>query len=190
MRSMRWCAGVLLAATAAMAQMAPPPAGGPPRAPKSPAVVEKATIGGKTLTIAYSSPRVRGREGKIFGKDGLIGHEKNYPVWRAGANQATMLTVDADVKIGEVRVPKGSYTLFVDVADPAQWVLILNKKTGEWGLDYASAEDLGRAPMKTEAAPSLVEELKFTLTDLGGGKGELRLSWEKMTASVPVEVLP
>ena len=56
------------------------------RPPKSPPATESATIGGKTITITYSSPSVNGREGKIFTKDGLISKDPHYPVWRAGAN--------------------------------------------------------------------------------------------------------
>ena len=179
------CTVVLIAASTLFAQSAPPQQG-PPPPPKSPTVKEAGIIGGAAITIDYCSPRVRGREGKIFTKDGLISHNPHYPVWRAGANDATKLTVDADVKIGDLLVPKGVYTLFVDISDPAKWVLVVSKKTGEWGLAYDAASDLGRVPMKTSATPALVEELKYTLADLGGGKGTLTLAWENVTATVPV----
>ncbi len=42
-------------------------------AQQSPGATETVTIGGNAITITYSSPRVRGREGKLFGKDGRIG---------------------------------------------------------------------------------------------------------------------
>ena len=58
-------------------------------AAQSPTATESATIGGKTISISYSSPRVNGRVGKLFGKDGRIGQDPSYPVWRAGANAAT-----------------------------------------------------------------------------------------------------
>jgi hypothetical protein len=162
-----------------------PHAGGPP---KSPAVKEVVSLDGQTITIAYNSPRVHGREGKIFTKDGLISHDPHYPVWRAGANEATTLITAADLKIGALLVPKGTYTLFVDISDPAEWVLIVSKKTGEWGLAYDSTDDLGRVPLKTTAPPALVEELKYTIADLGDGKGTLTLAWENVTASVAVEI--
>jgi len=50
------CTGLLFAATTLLAQMAPPK---PP--PKSPPATCTATIGGKTITITYNSPRVNGR---------------------------------------------------------------------------------------------------------------------------------
>ncbi len=122
------CTGLLFAATTLLAQEKAPP--------KSPPATASATIGGKTITITYSSPRVNGREGKIFTKDGLISHDPHYPVWRAGANAATTLKTDGDLTIGDLSVPAGTYTLFVDISDPANWVLIVSKATGEWGLAY------------------------------------------------------
>ena len=95
-----------------------------PGPPKSPPATESVTIAGKAITITYSSPGVKGRAGQLFGKDGLIGHDHTYPVWRAGANAATSFHTDADLDIGGLAVPKGDYTLFVMVKDPEKWQLI------------------------------------------------------------------
>jgi len=185
------CTGLLLAATTLFAQTGPPPGmqhhGPPPGPPKSPPATASVTVGGKTITIAYSSPRVNGREGKIFTKDGLISHDPHYPVWRAGANMATSLETSASLMIGDLQVPAGKYTLFVDISDPAQWVLIVSKATGEWGLGYDAAQDLGRVKMTMAKPPALVEDLNYTLTD-NNGKGTLTLAWEDMSASVPFQV--
>ena len=155
-----------------------------PGQPASPSETATATIAGHTLTIKYSSPRVRGREGKIFGKDGLISHDAHYPVWRAGANAATTLTTDTDLKIGDLNVPKGTYTLFVDIANPNQWELIVNKKTGEWGLGYDASQDLGRVKMKMTHPTSMVENLTWTISALSGPTGQITLEWENHSASV------
>ncbi len=154
--------------------------------PASPPETVAAKIGGTAVTIAYSSPAVKGRQGHIFTKDGLISHNPHYPVWRAGANAATTLMTDGDLQIGNLTVPKGKYTLFVDISDPDQWVLIVNKKTGEWGLAYDASSDLGKVKMQMSTPPSTVENLKYTIDDLGGGKGKITLAWENHAASVPV----
>ena len=174
------CTCLLFAATALLAQQKAPP--------KSPPATASATIGGKAITITYSSPRVNGREGKIYTKDGLISHDPHYPVWRAGANAATTLKTDADLTIGNLSVPAGTYTVFVDISDPANWVLIVNKQTGEWGLSYDASQDLGKTAMTMAAPPSTVEDLVYTITDNGGGKGTLTLAWENVSASVPIQV--
>jgi len=150
----------------------------------SPPAKATATIDGKAISITYSSPRVRGREGKIFSQGGLISHDPHYPVWRAGANSATTLHTDADLKIGDLSVPKGDYTLFVDLSNPDQWQLIVNKQTGEWGLKYDGSRDLGKTPMHMSKPSAMVEDLRWTITDEGHGKGRITLSWEDHSASV------
>ena len=154
--------------------------------PASPPDKVGATIGGSSITISYSSPAVKGRAGHIFTKDGLISHNPHYPVWRAGANAATTLNTSGDILIGDVAVPKGTYTLFVDITDPDNWVLLINKKTGEWGLAYDASQGLGKVKMQMSAPPSMVENLKYTLTDDASGKGTLTLAWENHSASVPI----
>ena len=167
---------------------APAPGRGPAGPPPSPAATESKTIAGKTITITYSSPGVKGREGKIFTKDGLIGKDRTYPAWRAGANSATKFHTDADLQIGDLAVPKGDYTLFVDIADPDNWVFIVNKQVGQWGLTYDKAQDLGRTKMTMSKPPALVENLKYTLTEKGGNNAILELAWENHVATVPITV--
>jgi Protein of unknown function (DUF2911) len=146
------------------------------------------TIAGKTIRIDYSSPAVNGRVGKLFGKDGTIGGDDHYPVWRAGANAATALHTDADLDLGGLTVPKGDYTLFVNLANLNAWELIVNKQTGQTGLEYDAKQDLGRVKMAMSKPPALVEQLKYTLTSTGGNKGKLELAWENQVASVPFTV--
>ncbi len=155
---------------------------------QSPPAVAEATIGGNVIRIRYSAPSVRGRQGKIFGSDGLVSRDATYPVWRAGANAATSFQTDADLDVGGLAVPKGSYTLFVSVKNPDAWELIVNKQTGQWGLDYSAAQDLGRMKMTMAKPAAPIERLKYVLTDNGNGKGELRLEWEDRIASVPITV--
>jgi hypothetical protein len=178
MKHLLVCTGLLIVAATLSAQQQGPP--------KSPPATASATIGGKAITITYSSPGVKGREGHLFGKDGQIGKDPTYPVWRAGANNATKLHTDGEIKIGGVAVPTGDYTLYVDISDPDGWVLVVNKQTGQWGTKYDKTMDLGRAKMTMSAPPALVENLKYTLTDNGGGKGSLTLAWENKSASVSI----
>ena len=154
--------------------------------PTSPPEVASGKIGGATITIKYSAPSVHGR--KIFGEGGLVMHDPTAPIWRAGANSATAFHTDADLDIGGLSVPKGDYTLFVDVKDPDAWMLIVNKQTGEWGLKYSAAQDLGRVKMEMSRPPALVERLEYTIHDSGGNKGWLQLAWEHHVARVPITV--
>lgn len=147
------------------------------QAPASPATSTAVTIGGKAITIRYSAPSVRGRQ--IFGPGGLLSQDPTYPVWRAGANDATTLRTDAVLDLGGVTIPRGTYSLFVLVQDPNAWELIVNRQTGQSGLDYDMRQDLARVKMTMSRPASLVERLRYTLTDRGAGTGELRLEWEQ-----------
>jgi hypothetical protein len=187
MKRLLVCASLFVAVAALSAQPALPP--GPPKAPpKSPPATASVTIAGKTISIKYNSPGVKGRAGHIFTKDGLISHDKGYPVWRAGANAATLLENDGGITASRLEVPAGKYTLFVDISDPDAWVLIINKQTGQSGLAYDKTQDLGRVKMTMSKPPELVENLTYTLTGEGGKKGKLTLAWENHSASVPIVV--
>jgi hypothetical protein len=152
----------------------------------SPAETATTTIDGVKLTLNYCSPRVNGRTGKLFGTDGRISKDPHYPVWRGGANAATTLITDGDIKIGTVLVPKGTHTLFIDISDPENWKLIISNDTGEWGLSYNKSKDLGSTPMRMSAPPSMVENLLYTFRQTQSGRNILSLSWENHTASVVI----
>src|SRR6476646_11643119 len=153
---------------------------------QSPPATATVTVAGKNLSVRYSAPSVRGR--KIFGDGGLLSRDPTYPAWRAGANSATTFHTDADLDVGGLHVPKGTYTLYAWVQDPASWQLIVSKQTGQWGLSYAASQDLGRVKMTMAKPPALVEKLNYALTDQGSNKVELKLSWEQHVATVPITV--
>ena len=154
--------------------------------PQSPAAETSVTIAGKAITIKYSAPSLRGR--KMFGADGRISKDPTWPVWRAGADSATALHTDADLAIGGLNVPKGDYTLFTLVNPSMPWLLIVNKQTGQWGLDYSDKQDLGRVPMTMTKPSAPIETFKITLSSAGGNKGKLQMEWEDVIASVPFTV--
>ena len=150
----------------------------------SPPETATGKIGGAMLVIKYCAPSVLGR--KIFGEGGRVMQDPTAPIWRAGANSATAFHTDADLNIGGLAVPKGDYTLYVNVKDPDAWELVINKQTGQWGTEYDASKDLGRVKMEMKKPPALIEMLKYTITSTGGNKGTIQLAWENHIASVSV----
>ena len=67
-------------------------------------------------------------------------------------------------------------------------MLIVNKQTGQSGLAYDKTQDLGRVKMTMTKPSALVENLKYTITDLGGTTGKITLEWENHSASVLIAV--
>src|ERR1700687_1720609 len=134
--------------------------------------------GGKTIKTDYSSPRMKGR--KIYG--GLVPFGE---VWRTGANDATTFVASAAVVVGGKTVSAGSYTIFT-VPGADKWTLIINKKTGEWGIPYKyESDELARVDMKVAKLPAPAEN--FTIAyDKSGGACPLQIDWEATSASVDV----
>ncbi len=144
----------------------------PPLSPKGSADY---TLNGKKIAVVYSRPSTRGR--KIMG--GLVPWDK---VWRTGANEATSFATEADLVIGGVPVPKGSYTLFT-VPSQSGWQLIINKQTGQWGTDYDEKQDLARIGMKVETLSQPLEQFTISFRPAKDG-GIMMLEWETTRASV------
>jgi hypothetical protein len=166
---------VVVAATACVAQMGEDKS----KRPSPPASASCDLGGGKTITTDYSSPRLNGR--KMIGE-----HEPYGKVWRAGANEATTFVTTGDVMVGDKAVPAGSYTLFV-IPNPDKWTLIINKKTGEWGIPYKyEADELGRTDMKLSKLPSPVEDFTIAYDKTGSGC-TMRMEWDTTRASVDIE---
>jgi hypothetical protein len=145
----------------------------------SPAESASCDLGGsKTIKTAYSSPRLKGR--KMIGD-----HEPYGKVWRAGANEATTFVTSADVNVGGTAVPAGSYTLFV-VPNVDKWTLIINKKTGEWGIPYKyESDELARVDMKLSQPPSKVEDFTIAYDKTATGC-TMRMEWDMTRASVDI----
>ncbi len=134
--------------------------------------------GGKTIKTDYSSPRLKGRK--------MVGGQDPYgKVWRNGANSATTFVTSADVVVGGKMVPAGSYTLFVlPTAD--KWTLIINKKTGEWGIPYKyESDELARIDMKMSAPASAVENFTIAYDKTATGC-TLREEWDTTRATVDI----
>lgn len=132
---------------------------------------------GANLTIKYSSPSVKGR--KVWG--GLVPYDK---VWRAGANEATVLETDKDITIEGKTVPKGKYSVYA-IPGEKEWSVILNSQTGQWGINRDGsttrdpAKDVVVAKVKPVKSASMNEALKYVVTDKG-----FALQWENV--EVPV----
>jgi hypothetical protein len=148
------------------------------RRPSPPASAACDLGGGRTIQTKYSSPRTKDR--KIYGNLVPFGS-----IWRAGANEVTTFVTSSDVVLGGKTVPAGSYTIFtIPAAD--RWTLIINKKTGEWGIHYKyESDELARVDMNVSKLPALVENFTIAYDNSGSGC-TLRMDWETTRASVDI----
>jgi len=146
--------------------------------PSPPASATCKFADGKSIKVDYSSPRAKGR--KIYG--GLVPYGE---VWRTGANDATSFVTDADLTIGGKDVPAGKYTMFT-VPNADNWKLIINKKTGEWGIPYKyESDELTRADMSVSKTAAPVENFTISFHEMGTGC-HMYLDWENTRATIEI----
>ena len=162
----------------ALAGIAAAPVPSPGQVNSPPAKAACKFADGRTISVGYSSPRMRGR--KIFG--GLVPFDE---VWRTGADNATSFVTNTDLVVGEKAVPKGGYTLFT-LPGQDKWTLIISKQTGEFGIPYPGAQfDFARLAMKVSKLPSPQEN--FTISfDQAGSRCTMKLEWETTRASIDI----
>jgi hypothetical protein len=142
----------------------------------SPHETTELTVNGKKITVTYGRPSMKKR--KIMGELVPFGQ-----VWRTGADEATVLKTDADLTIGKLAVPKGSYAIFT-LPTQSGWKLIVNKVADQFGaFNYDEKQDLGRVDMKVGKTSAPVEQFTITLAKSGNG-GVMKLEWENTSASV------
>ena len=130
------------------------------------------------ITLDYGQPHARGRE--IFG--GLVPHGE---IWRLGANLATHLILDLNVRLGGLEIPRGSYTLYlIPREDGAE--LIVSRQLRQWGTEFDPAMEIGRVELERRELPETVQSLTLTLepslAEPGGElpTGSFRIAWGRV----------
>ena len=147
---------------------------------QSPAATATGKINGATISIKYSSPSVKGR--KIWGD--LVPYDK---VWRAGANEATILETDKDITVEGKPLPKGKYSLYA-IPGEKEWSIILNSATGQWGIKRTgettrdAAKDVAVVKVKPVKSTGMNEALTYVVTEKG-----IALRWENLEVPVGVK---
>ena len=179
-------AATLVTSTPAMAQAAKKK-----RQPISPHETITATIDGDEIKLAYGRPytikpgttEVR----KIWG--GLVPYGK---VWRTGADEATLLTTAMPIEISGQSLPAGTYSLFSAPYEDGTAKLVINKKTGQWGIPYNEEKEkdneLARVNLRKTDLDKPVDQFTMAIEPQAGGRGELRMMWEKTQYSVSFTV--
>ncbi|MCJ8165506.1 DUF2911 domain-containing protein [Pontibacter sp. E15-1] len=139
----------------------------------SPPAEAKGKVGDATVTVNYSSPAVRERT--IWGD--LVPYGK---VWRAGANEATTVTLDKDVMVEGKALPAGTYS-FYTIPGEGEWTVIFNKTAKQWGTEYDEAQDALRVMATPHKSDEMHERLAYEVTD-----GGLVLRWEHMELPIAI----
>jgi Protein of unknown function (DUF2911) len=134
---------------------------------------------GRPYTLKAGTSEAR----KIWG--GLVPYGK---VWRTGADEATLLTTAKPIKIGGNSLAPGTYSLFTIPNEDGTAKLVINKKTGQWGIPYDEAKEkdneLARVDLRKTDLDKPVDQFTMAIESQPGGGGELKMMWEKTQYSV------
>jgi hypothetical protein len=146
---------------------------------QSPKMVATGKIGEANVKITYGSPSVKGR--KIWG--GLVPYDK---VWRAGANEATLLETDKDLTVEGKKLAAGTYSLYT-IPGEKEWKVIINSQIGQWGIERTGEttrkpeKDIMVLNVKPKQSSAMKESLVYTIND-----GGFILQWENL--EIPVSI--
>ena len=133
------------------------------------------------ITINYHRPLVNGR--KIWG--GVVPYGK---VWRAGANENTIIEFSDPVSIEGKPLAKGTYGLHM-IPNPDSWTVIFSKTNTGWGsYSYKQDEDALRVNVKPKPLAESKESLEFDFEDLKPDSTAVTLKWEKLGVPFTVSI--
>jgi hypothetical protein len=161
------------------------------RKPISPHETISSVIDGNKVTIVYGRPYAKdhrsGEIRKIWG--GLVPYGK---VWRTGADEATLLTTEQAIVMGGTTISAGTYSLFTLPVENGASKLIVNKKTGQWGIPYNEknelTNELARIDLKKDTLDKTVDQFTMAIEKNPSGGGLLKMMWENTQFSVPFTV--
>lgn len=139
-------------------------------------------VGASEVSITYGSPQVNKR--KVWGE--LVPDNR---LWRAGANEATMITFGGDMLIEGQKLAAGAYTLFMVPAE-SEWTIVFNKVLGQWGhFSYNPEFDVLKVKVKPATADHQ-EYLNYSFEVLSQTSAKVILRWEKTKVPFKVELEP
>lgn len=148
-----------------------------PRASPKASVSQR--IGVCFISVEYGRPSVRER--KVFGN--LVPYDK---VWRAGANEATVISFGHNVIIGETEIKAGKYGLFM-IPRKDSWTVILNIDWQQWGAyNYNARDDVFRTEIKPMTSEH-TELCTYSFVDVTKEEGVLRMEWENVQIDISIK---
>jgi hypothetical protein len=129
------------------------------------------------IGIEWGSPQKRGRQ--IWGALVPYGN-----IWMPGADEATTLTTNAPIALGDLTIPAGDHT-FYTFPTAERFDLIVSKDVGQFHTVRNTQLELGRVPMTLMTRADSVEGLTFAI-DVSPAGATLRLIWDEREYSAPL----
>lgn len=136
------------------------------------------------LIVDYSRPYKKGR--LIFGNEAegaLVPYDE---YWRTGANEATEIEFNRDIRFEGNDLKSGRYRLYSIPGDTG-WVIAVNGDTGKWGYNEPDREkDVLRVNVKPGKSESFCEQFTISAKKLTDSSMVLSIHWDH--TMVPVRI--
>lgn len=139
-------------------------------------------VGGTTITVEYYRPVARGRI--PFG--GVVHWGEN---WTPGANWATTVAADHDVRVEGQLLSKGTYGLWV-VVQPDSWVVNFHRGAHRFHTNRPDSSDVAlRLVVRPDSGPP-TEVLTFDFPDMSSTGTTLRFRWGTVVVPLHMDIVP
>ncbi|MGO8813898.1 MAG: DUF2911 domain-containing protein [Terriglobia bacterium] len=135
------------------------------------------TLKGKMVSVEYGRPSLKGRT-----TDELLGKLKPGAAWRLGADTSTTFKTGTDLAFGDVAVPAGEYSIWMERESDNSWKLVFNKQHGQWGTQHDASQDFASVPLVESKPAESAEMVTLTLSKADGG-GKLVIQWGTLEAT-------
>lgn len=136
----------------------------------SPRAIVSQRIGLTDVKIVYHRPAAKERD--IWGQ--LVPQGQ---VWRAGANENTVIHFSTDVQIEGKELVAGTYGLHMEVGEE-NTIIIFSHNSTSWGsFSYNPKEDALRVEVKNAKAPHFYEYLTYEFLPKANDTGICALNW-------------
>jgi hypothetical protein len=145
----------------------------------SPGASASQTVGITEIKLDYSRPGVKGR--KVFGE--LIRYGK---IWRTGANTATRISFSNNVKINEMPLKAGKYSI-VTIPGEDTWEIIFSNDLEVTETTYNPKNDALRVKVKPYKT-NFTETFTIDFSDIHEAMARLNIYWEHTGVSVQIQV--
>jgi hypothetical protein len=146
----------------------------------SPRATVSQKVGLTDMDVTYNRPAVKGR--KVWG--GLVPYGQ---VWRAGANENTVVAFSTPVTVGGTTLPAGRYGLHM-LPTATTWTVMFSSQSHGWGsYSYLAKEDVAKLTV-TPVSAEPMDRLTYTFDDPSDKTVTLSLRWEQLRIPIPIEV--
>jgi hypothetical protein len=133
---------------------------------------------GKTVSVEFGRPALKGRT-----TDDLLGRLKPGGLWRLGADTSTTFKTEIDLAFGDVTIPAGEYSIWMQRQADNSWKLLFDKEHGQWGEPAPEpSQCFASVPLKETKPAKSIDMVTLTLSKSGGG-GTLTIQWGTLEAA-------